>query len=732
MPTRALENTTVAPVGSATAGEASSSGVITEEAAPPEAESAGAAQVGNEADEGAPQGARATPRRPVHRLRDLSRQERIWALAVAAGLLLAPVAAYLHYRSMWTPSGDPALMGLRVLDVGTTRTPLLGQPSASGQYAQSVSQVHHPGAIHFYLMALPVRLLGGAAGMLLTSVAITGTALVVSAWATFRQLGRRAGLVAAVVLALIAFTTGFAALINPVSSNIAGYPLLVSAVLLWCVACGDTRLLPAATAAVSFTALQHLSVVPATLVITVGALALAALTWWRDGSRHDPVARRDLRWGAKWSAVVAAVMWAPVLAQEVFGNTGNLGMMLWFARHGNEDKLGFDSAARQVAHTLGLPPFLGRTELRGSWLNAQPSAATWLSAAAVVAVVGVLTWRWRHTQPRRARLGAMAGIVTLAGLYNGASVPQGIEQFRMPFYHWTFVLAFFVALVVGLAAADLLARVLAGRGRAVRRPARLVLAGAVVVAVFALPLVNMQLDRSSSRAAAVSLSLKRYDLDQVVDEILDHRDELGKRPVLLTRHEPLYGGTGPEIEFALAEHGIDVLHPLVDRFFVHDQRLVHRETVDSGLMVVLDTEMPAGPPIGVEKVADVTLPSDMDLAAYRTLVTQAQIGGDLVLGPDAEAALASMDQNYQRVFRQALRDLKDHPANALMEPQLLAFLRDHPVASPALDPKMLRRQLDGLPEDHLRGSITRVRVYLLDRADVLRYGYPIEIGAAPR
>src|SRR4029453_9433842 len=95
------------------------------------------------------------------------------------------------------------------------------------------------------------RLLGGAAGILLTSVAITGTSLVVSAWAPFRQLGRRAGLLAALVpppraLPPIALPPGLGPVVNPVGSSIAGFPLLVSAVLLWCVACGDTRLLPAA------------------------------------------------------------------------------------------------------------------------------------------------------------------------------------------------------------------------------------------------------------------------------------------------------------------------------------------------------------------------------------------------------------------------------------------------------------------------------------------------------
>ncbi len=697
---------------------------VTETPAPPH----GDASSGGDA---AAEGVAPAARRSVHRWRDLGRRDRMWALAVGLGLLLAPVLAYLHYRPIWAPAGDPALMGLRVLDVGTNRTPLLGQPSASGQYAESVSQVHHPGAIHFYLMALPVRLLGGAAGMLLTSVAITGTSLVVSAWATFRQLGRRAGLLAALVLALIAFTTGFGPLVNPVSSNIAGYPLLASAVLLWCVACGDTRLLPAATAAVSFTALQHLSVVPATLVITLGALVLAALTWRRDGSRHDPTARRDLRWGVTWSAVVALVMWAPVLAQEAFGNTGNLGMMLWFARHGNEDKLGYTTAAWQLAHTLGLPPYLGRTELRGAWLNSEPSLAAWLSAGGVAALVGVLAWRWRRAQPRRARLGAMAGVVALAGLYNGASVPKGIEQDRLPFYHWTYVLAFFVALTIGLAVTDLLARLVAGRTTAVRRPTRLALAGVVVVAVFALPLVNTQLDRTSSQGRAVALGVERDDLATVVDEILAHRDELGEHTVLLTRHEPLYSGLSPELAFSLAEHGVDVLHPLSARFFVHDQRLVHRDTVDSGLLLVVDAELPANMPVGLDKIADLTLPSDMDLAAYRALVTQVQVGGPVVLGSDAEAAMAAMDEPYRSIYRAVLRDLKTKAGDVLMDRPLLELLRDHPLESPAIDPAMLRRQLDGLPADHLRGAITRIRVYLLDRDEVLRYGFPFELGAPP-
>src|ERR687888_530085 len=75
-----------------------------------------------------------------------------------------------------------------------------------------------------------------------------------------RQLGPPAGVIAAIVLSGILFTTGMSSLIDPVSSRVAGYPLLCGAVLLWCVLCGDVRLLPLTAAVVSFAAQQHLSV----------------------------------------------------------------------------------------------------------------------------------------------------------------------------------------------------------------------------------------------------------------------------------------------------------------------------------------------------------------------------------------------------------------------------------------------------------------------------------------
>ncbi len=668
------------------------------------------------------------PARPVHRWRDLDRGSRRWALAVAAALVLAPVMAFALFTPDWTPQGDPALMALRSLDVGTSRTPLLGQPSQSIEYAGTVASVHHPGPLHFYLLALPIRVLGGALGMSLVSVAIVATCLVTSAWAVFRQLGRTAGVVAAVVLAAVTFSTGAASMINPVSSNIAGYPLLATGVLMWCVACADVRLLPVAAAAVSFTAQQHLSVLPATAVVAVGGLALGAAAWWRAGGRSDPVARAELARWARRAGLVALVLWAPVLAQQLFGARGNLGEMLWFARNGGHDTLGLAPATWQLAHTLGLPPLLGRTEVTGTWLNTRPSVLAWLSAGLVTAVVVGLCLRWRAARPRAARLGAMAGVVALAGLVNGSSVPTGLEQNRITFYHWSWVLAFLVALVLGLAAAEW-----AGRAAWATRPAAVpVLAGLAVVVVAVPAVVSVSLDRRANTAAAAYSSLDRDVLETLASAAADHADQLGDRPLVISRDEPAYVMYRETLAFALIERGVDVRFPLTSRFFVHDDHLVDRDRLDGGLVLVVDRAVAADAPDG-ELIAEADLrpgAEGIDLTAYRALLDEAGAADRLRLGPAVTAELAEDELIFVTT---ALEGLVDDPEDTLLDPVVLAFLAGRPqLAEPALDPVLAGRLLDSIEaagdDDWSPEAATGLRLYLVDRDEMLDFATPQELG----
>src|SRR4029079_11283323 len=105
---------------------------------------------------------------------------------------------------------------------------------------------------------------------------------------------RGAGLAASVALAAVMWASGAAAMVNPISSSVGRFPLLCSVVLLWCLLCGDVRLLALTCAFVSFTLQQHLSVVPVTLVVTAVGLGGLLVTLIRNGAFRDPDRRREV------------------------------------------------------------------------------------------------------------------------------------------------------------------------------------------------------------------------------------------------------------------------------------------------------------------------------------------------------------------------------------------------------------------------------------------------------
>ena len=434
-------------------------------------------------------------------------------------------------------------------------------------------------------------------------------------------------------------------LVHPVSSSIAGYPLLLSAVLCWCVAAGDIRLMPLATVAVSFTAQQHLAVVPATAAITAGALVPAGAS--RGAARaggSDPASRRGLRVAAGRSGVIALVLWSPVLLQQAFGDTGNLGQIVWFARHDERANLGLGRALWQAAHALGLPPLLGRTEVSpATWLISRPTAATWVSAAAVLAVVALVCVRWRTEHPRRATLGAMTAVVLAAGLYNGSSVPVGLEQARLSFYHWTFVLAFFVALVIGLAVADA-GRAGGARPRGFRRsPAT---AGGARGPGGGGPRPREPPPRPRHEPAADGRSAPRPRSGRPARRRRARRTRRGRSGPTrwcsrgTRRSFDMYGAT---LSYALVEEGIDVRYPLTDRFFVHDDHLVDRDDVGAALLFVVDEELASTTPPG-ELIAQVDLHAGLAVDDYRALVAAAEDADEVDLGDELGAGLSDVSE----------------------------------------------------------------------------------------
>lgn len=660
----------------------------------------------------------------VHRLRDLDRRHRAVAAAFGLALLLAPLLAFARYLPDWAPAGDPALMALRALDVGTSRTPLLGQPSTAATYVDA-TEVHHLGPLHFYMMAPLVRLLGVSAGMLVVSVLITGSSLVVAVWATFRQLGLLGGAVAAAVLGTISFTTGAASLVNPVSSNIAGYPLLCSAVLLWCLLCGDLRLLPLTAVWVSFTAQQHLSVLPALAVLTVVPVVGCVVLERRNRGLL-------VRWGGI-AAALAFVMWLPVIVQQLFGGRGNLSELRDFSSHADRESVGFRSAVDQLVNTVGWPPFLGKTTLSGQWYFNRPSMTTRMTAVLVVLLLCAAAVRWyRAGDRRRVALVVLAGVTAVGGVISGSSVPEGIEKFRMAFFHWTFVLMFFVVTSLVLLAADLLAPALA-RVRALGDGwPRTLLVSAVPLLVIVVPaVVNPSLDRPTNTLRSAYAPVTRQALDEIGDAVAAERGRI-EGPVLVTsRGQDAFVGIRQAVALELDERGFDVVHPMPDRSFVHGDHLVDAATVGSGIVVVLDEptfgDMAEATGVPGEPLVDVGRSEGIDRAAYDELVEVGEAADEVVFGPEAEALLASYDNPAQAdMVAGLLRSFAGPTAkDRLREPESLRLLLEAPLLEPDFDPELVRRLLDSIPGeesgDEYRDRPWRLRIYLLDRTQLLDF-----------
>jgi hypothetical protein len=682
------------------------------------------------------------PDRPVHRVRDLDRRGRLWVGAFALALLLAPALAFAWAAPDWAPANDPALMGLRALDVGSSRTPLVGQPSTTVHYVGGDQNVNHPGPLQFYLMAPAVRVAGTALGMIGVSVLIVGCCLLVTAWAVYRQLGPTAGAIAAVTLAAVTFTTGASSLVNPVSSNMTGYPLLCSMVLLWALVCGDLRLLPLTTVVVSFTAQQHLSSLPALSLAVAGTLAWLALAAWRHRHRwRQATVRRQL---ARWtgaSVALGLVAWSPVLLDQA--TNGNLTMMASFARNSDRPKLGTASATRQLAHTLGLPPLLGRTRLDGGWLLTKPSMLTWLSATAVVALVAALGLGWRRSHPRRAALVLMAGMVAAGGFVNGASVPVSLEQFRIAFYHWVFPLLLLVIVALGLAVADLVRRL------PLPRPAwaATALAAVAVAAVAAPSVANRSLDRPTNTFRMASSPVSRPYLEDLADQVMARRDELGGEPMILMRGGQVFDGMAEALGLMLIERGLPVRFSLDHRWYVHDDHLADRDSVTSGLVVTVDSGTGTIEPVG-DPLAAVDTNPGFDSGAHRALTAQIEAADELRLGPEVEAALSHLPDQWVAAVAGgeapgssiALRDvasnmpdggsqelaillylanLPNEPVTGLLNVDLLEFLRDHQLAEPQLDQELIIRLLDSLPDGAAVREPMRIDVHLLERGELL-------------
>lgn len=290
---------------------------------------------------------------------------RWWNLACAIVAVLLTAIALLPILDAgraalgltWIPSGDWAVLTLRVDDVGQY-TPLVGPYSRFGW--------NHPGPLMYLLLSLPYKVLGGSPEALLASAATLNAATVAAIAAVAWRRGRLPMVaLSMIVLAIIFQATGPALLRDPWNPFLTLLPLALVVFLAWSVIEGDTWMWPLLLFVTSFELQSHIGYLPMIGMIFVSIFVLA----WQRSSLLDllPSSSTARRWVIGTSCVVLLLCWLPVLIDQFF-ETGNLGAIASYFASPGDQPAGLGTALTTAADQLRLPsaPWLGRTEFAGS------------------------------------------------------------------------------------------------------------------------------------------------------------------------------------------------------------------------------------------------------------------------------------------------------------------------------------------------------------------------------
>ena len=278
---------------------------------------------------------------------------------IITGIVVWPIidAGRAALDLVWRPSGDWAILTLRVEDVGR-HTPLVGPYSRFGW--------NHPGPLLYWLLAIPYHLFGDKPEALLTAAATLNAITVVAMSAIAWRRGRLA-LVACTMTATAVLLHAMGPLImrDPWNPFITLLPLALIALLAWSVVERDAWMWPPLLFVVSFELQSHIGYLP---ILAMIAAAIILLAWRRDSFRSLlPSDRRQRRLVVGISSAVLIGCWLPVFVDQVAG-TGNLGALTHYFLSAGERPAGLNTGLHIAADQLRFPaaPWLGRVELTGT------------------------------------------------------------------------------------------------------------------------------------------------------------------------------------------------------------------------------------------------------------------------------------------------------------------------------------------------------------------------------
>jgi hypothetical protein len=365
-------------------------------------------------------------------------------LAAVAGAVPLAVALAALRQPRWYPVMDLALTELRIRDVGSAHTPLVGLVGRLYGWGHRGS---HPGPLSFWLLWPLYHLFGRSAWAMQAAVAaLNVVAMAVAVWIGQRRAGRLGALGVAVMLVVLAHTYGTATLTQPWNPYI---PLLWWVVFLlaaWSVLCDDLVVLPVAAFAGTLCVQTHVPYLG--LVAGIGGLLVVALVVAARRSWGVPAERRRLvRWVAP-SLALAALLWLPPVIEQLAHHPGNVAILRASLSDPREAPIGASPTAVRI--------WLAYLDVGGLLRARDIDAIAARRGNPVPGLALLAVWAWSVARARRAnhgpllRLHVVVGAALALGLVSIARIQGGLASWVV-LWAWG-TTAVLVLAVVGVAA----------------------------------------------------------------------------------------------------------------------------------------------------------------------------------------------------------------------------------------------------------------------------------------
>ncbi|HET8930221.1 MAG TPA: hypothetical protein VFN21_06145, partial [Acidimicrobiales bacterium] len=359
------------------------------------------------------------------------------------------------------PTLDVAATIIRARATFSAHPPLYGMWSSGSSWAGH--EIHFPGPILLYLLAVPVHLFGNTWGPLLGMAVINAFFVLMTGWVIYRRLGVNAALLGFLLLNVFLWSLGSENLIDPRPMEMVTIPFLCFLLLAWLVTSGEIDALPALAIVANYLFLNHL--VMALQIPVIGLCAVVGVALWIRRTRADPGGPEpDTKAPSQWrrlrrrllqTGAITFIMWLPTLIQQFTTSPGNLNLLISASGQHRDPVGSYVAGYNATVRLIAQPTFWFRGRFDESDFPGSLRTLTVWDVLAGVVVVGLIAglgfaaWRRRD----RLSLGALAvAVVAIAISIETVTQAPRMWGFPMQYLRSLWGLAAFVWFAIAFSA----------------------------------------------------------------------------------------------------------------------------------------------------------------------------------------------------------------------------------------------------------------------------------------